>query len=143
MSTKKTLRTNIADKVALKKAQLLEALEKSLGVVTSACKACNISRTQFYEYVNTDPDFAASVRDIDEVLLDFAEAQLYKQIKEGNTTATIFFLKTKGQRRGYIERAHVEHSGTMKTEQHVVDYSKLSEAALEEIVNAAEQKPNE
>lgn len=122
------------DSKALKKKALIEALEKSLGVVTSACKACNVSRSQFYEYVNTDPEFAANVRDIDDVLLDFAEAQLYKQIKEGNTTATIFFLKTKGQRRGYIEKSQVEHSGEMKTEQTVkFDPSKVSTEALKEI----------
>jgi len=29
-------------------------------------------------------------------------------VKEGNPAATIFFLKTKGKKRGYIERQEIE-----------------------------------
>lgn len=59
---------------------------------------------------------------------------------EGDKTMQIWLGKQ------YLEQAEtnkIEHSGTMKTEQHVVDYSKLSDAALEEIIKAGEQKPNE
>ena len=40
--------------------------------------------------------------------IDFAESQLHKQIRDGNSTATIFFLKTKGKKRGYVERQEIE-----------------------------------
>lgn len=86
------------------KKAILVALEKSLGVVTAACKQVGIGRTQFYEWVKNDPEFAAKVDEIREVTLDFAESSLYQQIKKGNTAATIFLLKTKGKGRGYIER---------------------------------------
>lgn len=89
------------------KKALLEALEKSLGVVTSACKVAGIARTTFYQYLKEDPEFAQQVKDIENITLDFAESQLHKQIKEGNTTATIFFLKTKGKKRGYVERQEI------------------------------------
>jgi hypothetical protein len=32
---------------------------------------------------------------------------LFKLIKEGNVAATIFYLKTQGKQRGYIERQEV------------------------------------
>ena len=51
------------------------------------------------------------MEDIAEVTLDFAESMLHKQIQDKDTTATIFFLKTKGKKRGYVERQEVEHSG--------------------------------
>jgi hypothetical protein len=86
-----------------KKAVLI-ALEKSLGVVTAACKQAGVGRTQFYEWLRTDEEFAKQVEDIRDVTLDFAESALYQQIKKGNTAATIFLLKTKGKGRGYIER---------------------------------------
>ena len=86
-----------------KKAVLI-ALEKSLGVVTAACKRAGVGRTQFYEWLRTDEEFAKQVEDIRDVTLDFAESALYQQIKKGNTAATIFLLKTKGKGRGYIER---------------------------------------
>ena len=44
----------------LKKAQLLKALEKSLGIVSTACKSVGISRTTYYKYYNEDKDFKCS-----------------------------------------------------------------------------------
>lgn len=89
------------------KKNLLDALEHSLGVVTSACKACNISRESFYRYIEQDPEFAASVKAMDNVALDFAEGSLHQQIKAGVPASTIFYLKTKGRSRGYIERQEI------------------------------------
>ena len=56
-----------------------------------------------------DESFADKVKDIENVALDFAESQLHQQIKTGNSTATIFFLKTKGKKRGYVERQEISH----------------------------------
>ena len=39
--------------------------------------------------------------------LDFAESQLHKQIQNGEVSSTIFYLKTKGKKRGYIERQEI------------------------------------
>jgi len=90
------------------KKAILEALESSLGVVTSACKKVGIGRTIFYEWLKTDEEFSKNVKDIENIALDFAESQLHQQIKSGNSTATIFYLKTKGKKRGYIERIEQE-----------------------------------
>ncbi len=89
------------------KKQLVESLEKSLGVVTTACKQTGVNRSTFYEWYNKDEEFKKAVDDIGNVALDFAESQLHKQIKDGNSTATIFYLKTKGKKRGYIERQEI------------------------------------
>ena len=40
------------DKIRQKKTNLIEALEKSMGVITTACKKVGIHRSTFYEYVN-------------------------------------------------------------------------------------------
>tara|TARA_B100000902_G_C27308081_1_gene916742 strand:- start:2708 stop:3064 length:357 start_codon:yes stop_codon:yes gene_type:complete len=88
------------------KKAVIEALEKSLGVVTTACKQVGIGRTQFYEWLK-EPEFKAEVDSIQDIALDFAESQLHKQIKDGNTSATIFYLKTKGKKRGYVERQEI------------------------------------
>ena len=94
------------NKIEHKKKALLEALEKSLGVVTTACKKVGVGRTMFYEYMK-DTLFAKQVEDIANIALDFEESQPHKQIQDGNTAATIFYLKTKGKRRGYIERQEI------------------------------------
>lgn len=93
------------------KKAMIEALERSLGVVTTACKSVGIGRTTHYAWMESDEKYRDAVNDISDVALDFAESQLHKQIKEGNTSATIFFLKTQGKRRGYIERIENVHEG--------------------------------
>lgn len=115
-----------------KKKALLKALENSLGVVTEACREVGIGRTAFYKYLNEDPEFAAAVKDIDEVALDFAEGQLYKQIREGSTVATIFYLKTKGKKRGYVERQEI--SGPEGSPIKMVDVEKLSTSTAKELL---------
>ena len=92
------------------KKAMLEALEKSLGIVTSACKSVDISRETHYRWLREDADYKAAVDSLTDVALDFAESQLHKQIKDGNSTATIFFLKTKGKKRGYVERQELDVS---------------------------------
>jgi hypothetical protein len=92
------------------KKAMLEALEKSLGIVTSACKSVDISRETHYRWLREDAEYKAAVDALSDVALDFAESQLHKQIKDGNSTATIFFLKTKGKKRGYVERQELDVS---------------------------------
>ena len=89
---------------------MIEALEKSLGIVTTATKSVGISRETHYRWMKEDPEYKDKVDSIGDMALDFAESQLHKQIREGNSTATIFFLKTKGKNRGYIERQEVQQT---------------------------------
>jgi len=98
------------DKTEHHKKAMLDALEKSLGVVTSACKTVGVGRTTHYLWMQEDKEYKAAVNELSDVAIDFAESQLHKQIREGNSTATIFFLKTKGKKRGYVERQEVDVS---------------------------------
>ena len=93
---------------SIKMEAMIEALTKSLGVVTIACKEVGIARKTHYEWYNEDPEYKKAVDELADVALDFAESMLHKQIQDKDTTATIFFLKTKGKKRGYIERTEVD-----------------------------------
>ena len=95
------------DSTEHKKKAVLVALESSLGVVTSACAKAGIGRTQFYNWMKEDPAFKQQVDELENVAFDFVESQLYKQIQDNNTAATIFWLKTKGKNRGYSERTEI------------------------------------
>jgi hypothetical protein len=97
----------VMDRTEQHKRAVIEALEKSLGVVTTACKNAGVGRTQFYTWLKEDEEFATKVRDIENIALDFVESQLFKNIKDGKTSEMIFYLKTKGKKRGYIERQEI------------------------------------
>jgi hypothetical protein len=104
----------------LKKA-MIAALEKSLGIVTTACKTVGIDRGSHYNWMREDEEYRSAVESIADLAIDFAESSLHKQIQDGNPTSTIFYLKTKGKKRGYIERQEFAHEGINTT---VIDMSK-------------------
>lgn len=91
-------------KTDISKKAMIEALEKSLGIVTTACKQVGIARVTHYEWMKTDAEYKEAVESIADLALDFAESQLHKQIQNGEVSSTIFYLKTKGKKRGYVER---------------------------------------
>ncbi len=97
------------------KKAILEALEKSLGVVTTACKKVGVGRTTFYGWLKDDKDFADKVNDIQNIALDFVESKLFENIREGKTSEMIFYLKTKGKKRGYVERQEITGADGMHT----------------------------
>ena len=85
----------------------LELFENSMGNISFACKGSNISRQTYYNWVDNDQDFADQVSNVNESLLDFAESKLAERIKSGHTAELIFFLKTKGKKRGYSETIQI------------------------------------
>ena len=103
----------MTDSIGHKKRAMLEALEKSLGVVTTACKQAQISRDTHYRWLKEDKDYRVKCKDMENIALDFAESQLHKQIMKGNPISTIFFLKCKGKKRGYIEQQDIKVTGNM------------------------------
>lgn len=111
----------MSNKTKHNKSALIEAMQKSLGNVSQSCKIVGISRKTYYDYYNKDKAFAKACDDCENIALDFVESQLHKQIKEGVPSSTIFYLKTKGRKRGYVERQELEHSGSVTGFKIVID----------------------
>lgn len=120
-STKKVM----AKKVKKAKADFLEIYKNNMCIVATSCRCANISRTQYYQWRKEDAEFAAQCDDIEELQKDMAEASLLKQIKDGNTTMTIFYAKTKMRDRGYGEKQDVN----LHTDEEL-DFSKLTDEEL-------------
>ena len=99
-------------KTDTQKNAMLQALQSSLGVVSTACNRVGISRQTHYEWLREDAKYASSVKDLENVALDFAESKLHELILEGNVASVIFFLKTKGKVRGYVERSEIDLNPT-------------------------------
>lgn len=91
-----------------KKSVMIQALESSLGVVSVACNKAEISRETHYRWYKEDPIYKQEVDNVKNVCLDFVESKLFEQIRDNNTTSTIFYLKTQGKNRGYVERQEVD-----------------------------------
>lgn len=113
------------------KKRMVEALKKSLGIVSTACESTEISRQTHYRWLAEDPEYKRQIDDISEDAIDFVESKLHEKINgvsmvkhndDGDVyyelapsdTAIIFFLKTKAKKRGYIERTEIEQSGGIK-----------------------------
>jgi hypothetical protein len=107
----------------LRKKAMLEALEKTYGIVTKACKIVGIGRPQHYEWMKNDEDYRTAVEELDNVAIDHSESKLHELIEgvwmEGkededgnvevykqppNVAAIIFHLKCRAKKRGYTEK---------------------------------------
>ena len=104
----KTKVTNVTS--STKKDNFLKALKNNLGNISQACKSSKISRQTYYRWIDDDVEFEEQCKNVEESLLDLAENRLLEKIDKYDTTSIIFFLKTKGKKRGYIEKQEVEHT---------------------------------
>lgn len=97
---------NLSDKQKM----FLRVYDASLCNVSLSCNKTNVGRTTFYYWMKENPSFKKNVDNIKESQVDFAESKLMQEIRNGNTTAIIFFLKTQGKERGYVERTEQDVS---------------------------------
>ncbi len=90
---------------AKRKESCLAALRASGGIVGTALEKAGVPRRTFYNWREADADFSTAVDDIKEYQVDFVESKLMRLINDGDTTATIFYLKCMGKGRGWSDRA--------------------------------------
>jgi hypothetical protein len=99
-----------------RKELMLRTLAKSFGNITASCQESGISRQTFYNWLNDDPEFKRiyEATDYEEMKIDFVESKLMSNINKGKEASTIFFLKTKGRKRGYQEHLDVSQKGYLQ-----------------------------
>ena len=97
----------------ISKEAFIIAYKENFGNITIACESAGVGRGQYKSWCDKDPEFRQRLAEIEpeEIMLDFGEHKLMERIAKGDTLATMFLLKTKGKRRGYIERQEVAHEG--------------------------------
>lgn len=94
--------------------QMIEVIQQAEGNLTDAARLLQCSRTTMHKYVNKYATVRQAYEEETEKAVDFAEGRLMKEIRKGNITAIIFFLKTKGKHRGYVERSEIGGDVTVK-----------------------------
>jgi hypothetical protein len=63
-----------------------------------------VSHQTHYDWLDKAENYKKEYEKIKHTQIDFVESKLLNKIKEGDTTAIIFYLKTKGKDRGYSEK---------------------------------------
>lgn len=118
-----------------RKQRMLECLEKHLGIVTTAAKDAGIDRATHYRWMESDSEYKNAVDALEDVALDFAEQCLFDQMRDGTPASTIFYLKYRARKRGYVDRKELTGKDGEPLIRHV-DPSKLSTETIREILNA-------
>ena len=83
------------NRTKINKERLLKALESSLGVITTALKATDLSRTNFYKWLKEDEEFAAKVKEIENIQQDFIKSKYYECVKDKVPSVVIHAAKTR------------------------------------------------
>lgn len=129
----------LVDRMKLKKEKFPEVLRKCRGLVSHACDAAGIARGTYYNWRTSDADFAATCDAIEEETMDFVESKLYELVDEKHPAAVIFYCKTKGKKRGYVERNEItgKDGGAIQTEELTESQARLYERGIKNIEAAA------
>ena len=83
------------NRTKINKERLLKALESSLGVITTALKTTDLSRTNFYKWLKEDEEFAAKVEEIENIQQDFIKSKYYECVKDKVPSVVIHAAKTR------------------------------------------------
>ena len=86
---------------------VIKQIQALSGNVSSVAKFFRMSRQTMHKYINDHPTVQQALEESREKMIDNVESALYSQALAGNTTAMIFFLKTQGKKRGYVERQEI------------------------------------
>jgi hypothetical protein len=89
-------------------AEMADAIKKGKGILSAAATVLGCARQTVAVYIERYPTVAAAHKEAKEATIDFVESRLLKNIDNGDTTAMIFYLKTQGKGRGYVERQEVD-----------------------------------
>lgn len=116
------------------KKRMLKAMENNLCIVTKASNVAKIHRSTHYQWIVDDPEYKKQIDDLSEMVFDVVENELFKQIKGGNTTSTIFYMKCKMRSRGYIEKSEMDLNFNQP------DFSQLSTDEIREMLNKSNEQ---
>lgn len=94
----------MAKKYKVSNADIVAAYQKKGANISATCQALSIDRKTFYNRRNSSKELDRQLGEIEESLVDFAESKLMGAMNDNNLTAIIFYLKTKGKHRGYVEQ---------------------------------------
>ena len=114
--------------------RIIDAIRESSGLLTLAAKKADVTYKTVWQYTQDFPSVKQAVEEAKEKMLDFAEGKLYEKIKSGDNAAIIFYLKTQGKARGYVERQEVTGEGGQPIKTEIIVQSEKSKELTEQVL---------
>lgn len=118
--------------------QLIDVIKKNAGLVNDIVKALkkeygiDITRDAIYKRKENNPAIAEAFIEAEDEMLDIAESKLIAAIKRGEMKPIMFYLRTKGKRRGYAERQEITGA-----EGKPIEVDPLAKLSREELLQVA------
>ena len=89
-----------------------QALKGTIGIISAVSKNLNVERKTVYSFIERH-NLKYLVDEEREKLIDTAEVELVRKVKQGDWKAIDKVLSTLGKERGYVERKEVVNSGNI------------------------------
>lgn len=138
------------DEVEQLKADIIRLLNEGVGrtfyyaVKQARCETspATVGVSTAYEWRTADKEFdkavKRAVKQSHENGLDLAESKLIEKIHSGETTPIIFYLKTKGRDRGFVERNELTglNGGPLNSVPHTDTSEEETQAAIDDMIAA-------
>lgn len=88
-------------------AQIIQALKQAGGIAADAARLLGCERSNIWNRLKKSKELQAARDEARAETLDLCESVLIECIKAKNLGAVVFYLKTQGRDRGYVERSEV------------------------------------
>lgn len=125
-TTKKALPHRVALRIKEAKRAMIQAmLSKGIFTVRAACAAANVEPNTFYGWLKADPEFAAAVREAEELQIQALEQAASSRamgigVRKPSDLLMIFLLN--GRRPDvYRHNTKVTHAGTVSLQELILD----------------------
>ena len=86
---------------------VLSLVDEFKGNLAAIARKLGVGRTTVQRRCAESTQLTEALAAARETMLDNAESVLYSRVLEGHTAELLFFLKTQGYRRGYVERREI------------------------------------
>ena len=91
--------------------QFIDAIPGSAGIITTIARRVGCAWHTAKKYIEKYATAKRAYEDECESILDLAEVEAIKLIKERDSSMIRWYLSTKGKNRGYVERVEQEQVG--------------------------------
>lgn len=95
------------NKSYIQKEKLKEAIIATMGNIGAIARILDVSRQAVANAIKRYK-LESFLQEAEELRIDFVEEKLIESITQLNPTSIIFFLKTKGRKRGYVETYEID-----------------------------------